>query len=124
MESQDRLANLALLVLAALTWAVVWIILTTRDPIADPPSGYVGAFAIGLAVSLTTTPVWWLAMFARHRRIAYSGDWLRAARRGAWVGLLALATVLLRLVDAFQLPILLFLVAIVIVAEVTLSAER
>jgi len=124
MEPQDRLANLALLALAGITWAVVWIIVTTRDPIADPASGYIGAFAIGLAVTLTMVPVFWLAVFARHRRIAYAGDWFRAARRGAWVGLLALATVLLRLVDAFQLPILLFLVAIVVVAEVTLSAER
>ena len=32
--------------------------------------------------------------------------------------------VVLRLVDAFQLPILLFLAAIFIVAEVTLSSER
>ena len=34
------------------------------------------------------------------------------------------ALVVLRLVDAFQLPIVLFLAAIFIVAEVTLSAER
>jgi hypothetical protein len=124
MEPQDRLANLAVLVAAAVTWFVVWIIVTTRDPLADPTAGYVGAFAIGLAVTLTTAPVWWLAVFARHRRIAYAGDWFRAARRGAWVGLIAMATILLRLIDAFQLPILLFFVAIVVVAEVTLSAER
>ena len=124
MEPQDRLANLAVLVVAAATWYVVWIIVTTRDPLADQAAGYVGAFAIGLAVTLTTAPVWWLAVFARHRRIAYAGDWFRAGRRGAWVGLVAMAAVLLRLVDAFQIPIVLFLVAIVVVAEVTLSAER
>jgi len=32
--------------------------------------------------------------------------------------------VILRLVDAFQLPILLFLAAIFVVAELALSAER
>ncbi len=66
----------------------------------------------------------WLVVFARHRRIAYKGDWMRAARRGAWIGLFVTVLVVLRLVDAFQLPIVLFLAAIFVVAEVTLSAER
>ncbi len=57
-------------------------------------------------------------------RIAYRGDWVRAARRGAWLGLLVAVIVVLRLVDAFQLAIVLFLAAIFVVAEVTLSAER
>ena len=63
-------------------------------------------------------------MFGRHRRIAYQGDWVRAGRRGGWLGLFVTVLVILRLVDAFQLPILLFLAAIFVVAEVTLSAER
>ena len=50
--------------------------------------------------------------------------WIRAARRGAWIGLFVSVIVVLRLVDAFQLPIILFLAAIFVVAEVTLSAER
>ena len=124
MEPQDRVANFALLAAAAVMWAVVWGILTTRDPIADPGAGYLGAAAMGLAAVLTTTPVWWLVVFARHRRIAYAGDWFRAIRRGAWLGLMVAVAVGLRLIDAFQLPILLFLAAIVVVAEVTLSAER
>ncbi len=69
-------------------------------------------------------PLAWLLVFARHRRIAYQGDWLRAARRGAWVGLFVAVLVVLRLVDAFQLPIVLFLAAIFVVANITLSAER
>ena len=63
-------------------------------------------------------------MFARHRRIAYQGDWFRAARRGGWVGLFVASLVVLRLVDAFQPAIVLFLAAIFVVAELTLSAER
>ena len=63
-------------------------------------------------------------MFGRHRRIAFQGDWFRAARRGGWIGLFVTVLVVLRLVDAFQLPIVLFIAAIFIVAEVTLSAER
>ena len=54
-------------------------------------AGYVGALAIGLAVGLTAIPLCWLVVFARHRRIAYQGDWARAARRGGWVGLFVAA---------------------------------
>lgn len=124
MELRDRIANLGLLSAAALAWILVAMIVTTRDPYQDPMAGYVGALLIGLAVALTAAPLAWLVVFGRHRRIAYQGDWVRAIRRGAWVGLFVALIVVLRLVDAFQLPIILFLAAIIIVAEVTLSAER
>jgi hypothetical protein len=124
VEARDRIANLALLAASGVAWIVVAIILTTRDPYADPMAGYVGALAIGVAVGLLSIPLCWLVVFARHRRIAYQGDWARAARRGTWIGLFVAALIVLRLVDAFQLPILLFLAAIFIVAEVTRSSER
>ncbi|HEU0243000.1 MAG TPA: hypothetical protein VFQ75_03790 [Candidatus Limnocylindrales bacterium] len=124
MEARDRIANLALLAASGVAWIVVAVIVTTRDPYADPMAGYVGALAIGTAIGLLAIPLCWLVVFARHRRIAYQGDWPRAARRGAWIGLFAAVLVILRLVDAFQLPILLFLAAIFIVAEIALSAER
>jgi hypothetical protein len=124
METRDRIANIVLLALALVTWALVGVLITSRDPYADPVAGYVGALLIGTAVGLTSAPLAWLIVFARHRRIAYQGDWVRAGRRGAWIGLFATALVVLRLVDTFQLPILLFLAAIFIVAEITLSAER
>lgn len=109
---------------AVLAWGLVGIVVTTRDPYADAIGGYVGALLMGLAVTVSATPLLWLLVFGRHRRIAYSGDWLRAARRGGWIGLLVAVIVVLRLVDAFQLPIVLFLAAIFVVAEITLSAER
>jgi len=124
VETRDRLANLGLLAAAAVAWVLVGILLTTRDPFADGMAGYQGALLIGLAVGLTCSPLAWLVMFARHRRIAYNGDWYRAIRRGAWVGLFFAVMVVLRLVDAFQFPIVLFLAAIFLVAELTLSAER
>ncbi|HEY5435552.1 MAG TPA: hypothetical protein VIK13_09990 [Candidatus Limnocylindrales bacterium] len=124
METRDRIANVALLVAAVAAWVLVGLLVTTRDPYADPMAGYLGALMIGLAVGITATPLMWLFVFGRHRRIAYSGDWLRAARRGAWIGLLVAVVVILRLVDAFQVPIVLFLAAIFVVAEITLSAER
>jgi len=105
-------------------WGLVALIVTTRDPYRDSMAGYLGALLIGLAVGLTATPLAWLVVFGRHRRIAFRGDWLRAARRGGWIGLFVALLVVLRLLDAFQLPIVLFLAAIFVVAEGTLSAER
>lgn len=124
METRDRVANLGLLLAAVVAWVAVAVIVTTRDPYTDAMAGYLGALLIGLAVSVTATPLLWLIVFARHRRIAYGGDWFRAARRAGWIGLLVAIIVILRLVDAFQLPIVLFLAAIFVVAEITLSAER
>ncbi len=124
MEVRDRIANVGLLLAAVVAWGLVAVIVTTRDPYADAMAGYLGALLMGLAVLITATPLLWLVVFARHRRIAFSGDWFRAARRGAWIGLVVAIVVVLRLVDAFQLPIVMFLAAIFVVAEIALSAER
>ena len=82
------------------------------------------AVLIGLAVGLTTIPLFWLSVFARHRRIAYRGDWMRAIRRGAWVTVVVAVLVVLRLQNLFQPQIALFILAMVFVAEATLSVER
>jgi len=124
MEPRDRIVNVVLLGLAVVAWVLVGVLVSTRDPYLDTSAGYIGAILMGIAVGVTATPLAWLLVFARHRRIAYTGDWLRAARRGAWVGLFVTVLVVLRLVEAFQLPIVLFLAAIFLVAEITLSAER
>jgi hypothetical protein len=124
MEARDRLANLGIFGAAGVAWILVAIVLTTRDPRIDPGAGYVGALLIGLAIGLTTVPIFWLTVFGRHRRIAYRGDWLRAIRRGAWVFVVVAVFVVLRLLGAFQPPIALFILALVTVAEATLSVER
>jgi hypothetical protein len=124
METRDRLANLALFGAAALVWALVALVVTTRDPVEDPGAGFIGAALIGLAVGLTTVPIFGLLTFGRHRRISYRGDWARAARRGGWVGLVVGVLVVLRIQGVLELPIALFIVALVLVAEGTLSAER
>jgi hypothetical protein len=124
METHDRRANLACFATALVAWLAVAVIVLTLDPVAEPLAGYLGAAAMGLAVALTTIPVFWLAVFGRHRRISYRGDWTRAIRRGAWAGLLVALVVVLRLQGAFQLPIVLFVLALVAVAETTLSLER
>ena len=124
MEARDRLVNLGLLAAAGVAWILVALVVTTRDPYQDALAGYLGALLIGLAIGLMAIPLCWLVVFGRHRRIAYQGDWVRAARRGGWIGLFVAVLIVLRLVDAFQLPIVLFLAAIFVVAETTLSAEH
>ncbi|MBI2777130.1 MAG: hypothetical protein HYX57_07685 [Chloroflexi bacterium] len=124
MEPKDRRWNLALFGAALAAWVVVGIIVLTRDPIAEPMAGYLGAVAIGAAVGITTMPLFWLAAFARGRRIAYRGSWTRALRRGGWVALVTGILVVLRLQGLFQPQLVLFIVAMVLVAESTLSMER
>ena len=124
MDSRDRLINLGLFGLAAIAWVLVGLVVTTRDPRADPSAGLLGAGLMGIAVGLTCIPLFWLAVFGRHGRIAYRGDWVRAVRRGAWVAVVVSVFIVLRLQGAFSLPIALFVVVIVSVAEATLSAER
>ena len=124
MEARDRTANLACFAAAAVVWILVALVVTTRDPSVDRSAGFVGAILIGLAVTLTIVPLAWLTVFGRHRRIAYQGDWLRAVRRAAWVGIVVAVLVVLRVQGLLELPIALFMIALVIVAEATLSAER
>jgi hypothetical protein len=124
MDARDRLANLGILGAAVIVWVLVALIVTTRDPVAEPLAGFIGAALIGLAVGLTATPIAWLLVFGRHRRIAYRGDWIRAGRRGGWIGLIVAIFIVLRLQGALALPIALFIIALAMVAEATLSADR
>jgi len=124
MERRDRLANLGFFAAAVVVWILVGLVVTTRDPIADPGAGFIGALLIGLAIALTLVPVVWLTVFSRHRMIAFRGDWLRAIRRSAWVGIVIAVLIVLRLQGLLELPIALFMMALAVVAEATLSAER
>jgi hypothetical protein len=122
MEARDRRLSLALFGAAAVAWVVVGAIGFLVDPFSSPNAGFLGATALGTATGLNVMPLFWLAEFARHRRIAYRGDWLRATRRGAWVGVLVGVFVVMRLNGVFQPQIGLFLIALAVVAEVTLTA--
>lgn len=121
MEAQRRVA-ITLLGAAALAWLVVFGVAVAVDPLADSGSGFLGALALGIATGLTAAPLFWLISFARHRRIAYRGDWLRAGRRGAWVGVLVALFVIMRINGILQPQIALFLIALALAAEVTLTA--
>jgi len=121
MEAQRRVA-ITLLGLAGAAWVVVLVVGVAVDPLSDPSAGFTGALALGLATGLTAAPLFWLISFARHRRIAYRGDWLRAGRRGAWVGILVAVFVVMRINGVLQPQIALFLIALALVAEITLTA--
>jgi hypothetical protein len=124
MDARDRTANLGFFGAATVVWVLVGLVVMTRDPVVDRSAGFVGAFLIGLAIALTLIPIIWLTIYGRHRQIAYQGDWLRAIRRGVWVGIVAAVLIVLRLQGLLELPIALFMIALVVVAEATLSAER
>jgi hypothetical protein len=79
---------------------------------------------IGLACGVTMVPFFWLAVFARHRRIAFRGDWSRAIRRGAWVAMVVTILIALRIQGVLSLPIAVFVAALVVLAETVLSVER
>ena len=124
MEARDRRLSLGLFGAAAAAWVVVGLVVLTLDPRLSPLNGYIGAGAIGLAAGISTAPLFWLVGFARQRRIAYRGDWTRALRRGAWVGVLVAVLVVLRLQGILQLPIALFLAAMAWLAESAISSQR
>lgn len=122
MDPRDRRRSLALFALAAAAWVVVGAVLLLVDPLSSTNAGLAGAGALGVAAALSAAPLFWLVSFARHQRIAYRGDWLRAVRRGAWVGAVVAVLVIMRLNGILQPPIALFLIALALVAEVTLTA--
>lgn len=124
MEARDRMTNLGFFAAAGVVWILVALVVTTRDPRIDPTAGSVGALLMGLAVGLTSIPLFWLGVFARHRRIAYRGDWTRALRRGGWVAIVTAVFVILRLQQGFVPAIALLILALVVIAEATLSVER
>jgi hypothetical protein len=124
MDPRDRTANLGSFAAAAVAWVLVGFVVTTRDPVADPAAGFLGAALIGLAVALTLVPLLWLTVYGRHHQIAYRGDWVRAVRRATWVGIVVAVLIILRVQGLLELPIALFIIALALVAEATLSADR
>jgi hypothetical protein len=124
MYRRDRVTNTALLGLAAAAWAAVAVVLVRYDPVGSPAVLLGGALLLGGAVALTLTPMLWLAGFVLGRRIAYRGDWWRAARRGLLVGLVVTLVVLLLGQDMFSPPIGIFIVVMAALVEMTLSLRR
>jgi hypothetical protein len=124
MEPRDRLANCFFIAAALVAWLAVAQIVTTTYPHEEATTPLVGAAAIGLGCGFSAVPLFWLVSYARHRRIALLGDWSRAIRRGAWVAAVIALFVTLRVQAVLSLPIAVFVVVLVLMAEITLSMER
>jgi hypothetical protein len=124
MQPRDRFLNMLFIAAALMAWVAVAQVVTTTYPRENPTNALVGAGFIGLACGFTTVPVFWLVPFSRHRRIALLGDWGRAYRRGAWAAAVVTLFVALRIQAVLSLPIAVFVVVLVLLAEITLSMER
>lgn len=95
---------------------------TEAQPCPDATRNIV--IVVGLAaVSAATlvTPFAFLGEVMARRRIVYRGAWWRAARRGALVGLVIAALAGLRLGEALNVPIAIFVVILAGVVEWFLS---
>jgi hypothetical protein len=122
--ARDRIANLALMAAAVAAWSAVGWLFTSRSPVADPGVQMTGAILLGGAVAITLLPVFWLVAFATRRRIAHRGDWWRAGRRAVLVGFVVTLLVVLRVLDAFNVPIAAFVVAMACLIELSLTLRR
>lgn len=123
METRDRLASLLLIAAATAAWGGVGALFVTRSPVGDPQALLAGAVLLGSAIGLTAAPLLWLAGFAR-RRVAQRGDWWRATRRGALIGLVVFLLVLVRAQGALSVPLGLFVVGMGVLVELSLSLRR
>lgn len=124
MKRRDRLANISAFALGAVAWAAFGFVIVSYDPRESAVALLAGAVLLGSAVGFTIAPLLWLAGFVRARHIGYIGDWWRAGRRAALIGLVVALIVVLRGQDAFSLPLGLFVVGMAILVELTLSLRR
>ncbi len=125
MNRADRLANIALLVVAGLLWVAVAAAFLTLDPAGNAAVLLAGALLLGAAIALTAAPLLWLGGFVlRGRGIAYRGDWWRAARRALLVGLAVTLLVVLRGQGLLTTPLALFILGMAALVELTLWLRR
>jgi hypothetical protein len=124
MKPADRLLNLWLFGAAAVAWAGAAYVLISLDPRGNGAVLLAGALLLGGGAALTITPLLWLGGFVRARQIAYRGDWWRAARRGALIGLVITIYVVLRGQGVFSLQLVLFVLVMAVLVELTLSLRR
>jgi hypothetical protein len=122
--ARDRLANIGLLVAAGAAWLAVYGLFTTRSPVGDSGVEMAGAVLLGTAVGLTSAPVYWVAAFLSRRGIAHHGDWTRAGRRAVLTGLVVTLLVVLRALNAFSLPLAVFVVVMAGLVELSLATRR
>jgi hypothetical protein len=124
MNRADRMANLGLLALGVAAWVGVAVVVVDFDPRANAAVLLGGALLIGAAVGLTLVPLVWLIGFAAQGRTVLPGDWLRAVRRGVLAGIIVTLFVVLQGEHALNAPLALFVAAMALLVELTLSLRR
>jgi hypothetical protein len=124
VNGADRLASLGLVCGALGAWVGVAVLLIGFDPRGNAAVLLAGALLLGAAIAASLAPLLWLAGFARQGRIAYRGDWWRATRRAGLVGFIVALFVVLRGEEALSLPLALFVVAMAVLVELTMSLRR
>jgi hypothetical protein len=115
------MANLLLFGMAAVAWIAVAYVFTTYSPGEGAAALLAGGLLLGAAIGLTLAPIFWLASFVRSNHIAYRGSWWRACRRAALCALVVALFVLLRGQNMFSPALFLFIVAMAVLVELTLS---
>lgn len=125
MSGRDRIL-VASLILVAILGFVILVALAARMCAVETPAqpcadaGRNRAIVVVLAsgsLALLVAPFAFLGEVMARRRIVYRGAWVRAARRGALVGLITAALAGLRLGGALSVPIAIFVIILGGVAE-------
>ena len=121
VNSADRLLNLSLFGAAVVAWLALGYVFLNHYPTEGATSLLAGALLLGAAIGFTAAPLFWIGSFVSTNRIAYRGAWWRAGRRAALAGLVAGLFVLMRGQNVFSVPLALFVVAMAVLVELTLS---
>lgn len=125
MSGRNRTIVGALILLGLLAWLALVAFASSTCPVetvAQPCPGAARNLVLGItlaatAVGLLVAPFAFLGEVMARRRIVYRGAWGRAARRGALAGLVVASLAGLRLADALNVPIALFVLILAGVIE-------
>ena len=125
MSGRNRTIVGALILLAILSAVVLVAFASSACPVETevqpcPSAARNLVLVVGLtstAVGLLVAPFAFLGEVVSRRRIVYRGAWGRAARRGVLAGLIVAALAGLRLGDALNVPIALFVLILAGVIE-------
>jgi hypothetical protein len=123
VSSRDRTIGLLLTAAALAAWLCVAWLVTNVSPAEEAELQLLGAVAIGLAAALTVWPVVWLQSARRgHGGSGYA--LATAGRRAGLVGFLVVVIIVLRLLGVFELPTVVFAVAMAALVELAFSVRR
>ncbi|HUF07427.1 MAG TPA: hypothetical protein VMP86_08595 [Candidatus Binatia bacterium] len=125
MSGRNRTIVGALILLGILAWLALIAFASSSCPVetaVQPCPGAARNLVLGItlaatAVGLLVAPFAFLGEVVAGRRIVYRGAWGRAARRGALAGLVVASLAGLRLGDALNVPIALFVLILAGVTE-------